>query len=506
MNKSILYSAVTAALAINIAACGSSGSDVAGIGGSGITPTGGVISSGTITGFGSIFVNGVEYETSSSTFDVDGDLDGVEDDLAVGMRVTVTGEVNDDGITGTATSVSYDDELQGPVSNLSDPDLDGVSRSFTVFGTTVSIDSTTTNFDVSDDIAAPVIFDFDSIEDGDHVEISGYIDSNGTLIATRVELKSQSFNPGTDTIELKGTITGLNNNTFSLSNIPGVTIDATAADIEDLPNNQLAEGAYVEVKGMCTDASCTTIDATKVEGESVDFDDDDDVELEGIITDYVSDSNFKVNGYPVDASSAQREPASLVLDNDLLVEVEGSISNGVLVASEIEQEGGEIKIAAFVAADSIDASAGSFDLEPVSGQTITVKIDTSTEIEDKNDESIDNPTELLNSLMPSDYLMVEGYADSTGTVIAASVKRDDEVKDVILQGVFTACSGDVTSGTVSVLGVDFPYDNNTKFEDEDESTYSDADQFCSALSPNSSIVKIKDEDQDGTADEIDKES
>ncbi len=69
MKKSILYSAITAATAISIAAC-SSGTDVAGIGGSGVT------SSGTITGFGSIFVNGVEFETSSSTFNVDDNPNG----------------------------------------------------------------------------------------------------------------------------------------------------------------------------------------------------------------------------------------------------------------------------------------------------------------------------------------------------------------------------------------------------------------------------------------------
>ena len=102
MKHSILHSAIAAAMAIGLAAC-SSGSDVAGIGGSGIT------SSGTITGFGSVYVNGVKFETSSSTFTID-DNPGIEDLLAVGMRVTVKGTLNADGVSGTATSVSYDDD------------------------------------------------------------------------------------------------------------------------------------------------------------------------------------------------------------------------------------------------------------------------------------------------------------------------------------------------------------------------------------------------------------
>lgn len=109
MKTSILFSTATLTSALLIAGCsGDSGiGGTAGIGGSGY------ISSGTITGFGSIFVNGVEFETSSSTFDVDDDNSLSESDLAIGMRVVVTGSVNADGITGTATSVTYDDDLEG---------------------------------------------------------------------------------------------------------------------------------------------------------------------------------------------------------------------------------------------------------------------------------------------------------------------------------------------------------------------------------------------------------
>ena len=43
---------------------------------------------GTISGFGSIIVNGVHYETSSSTFEID-DSPGSQDDLSVGDVVLV---------------------------------------------------------------------------------------------------------------------------------------------------------------------------------------------------------------------------------------------------------------------------------------------------------------------------------------------------------------------------------------------------------------------------------
>ena len=501
MNKLIIYCALATMAAFGTLSC-SSGSDVAGvdigIGGSGVTGVSGFKSSGTISGFSSVIVNGVVFDTSSSSFDVDGNPDGVESDLAIGMRVKVYGSINADGVSGIAESVSYDDELQGPVSALSPPDTDGVQRIFDVFGTTVLINSTTTNFDVAGDITTTETFDFNTIADKDHVEISGYYDSTGMLVATRVELVSQAFNPGNDIVEIKGTITGLNNTTFSLDTIPDLTIDASSAALEDLPNDQLSDGIFVEVVGRCTDAKCTTVIASLVEAESDDISSDDEVEIEGIITDYVDDSNFKVNGLRIDATTAVKEPLSLTLENDALVEVEGMFVNDVLVATNIKQEGGDIKIAATV--NSVETATNSVILEPVSGQTITVSIDISTEIEDEINETIDNPAELINNLMPGDYLIVEGFDDGTGTVIATSVKLDTLDK-VIVQGVISGC--DPTSGTIAVMNIAFPYDESTVFEDQNEGAFPDVSDFCAAVSPDSTLVKITDDEPDGFADEVD---
>ena len=502
MKKSIIYCAMATMAALGTLSC-SSGSDVAGIGGSGITTPSGYISAGPIDAFGSIYVNGVEFDTSSSTFDVDGNPDGVESDLAIGMRVKVYGSINADGVSGTADSVSYDDELQGPVSALSPPDTDGVRRIFDVFGITVLINSTTTNFDVSGDITTAEAFDFNTIADKDHVEISGYYDSAGVLVATRVELVSQAFNPGNDIVEIKGTITGLINTTFNLDSFPSLTIDASSAALEDLPNDQLSDGIFVEVIGRCTDAKCITVIASLVEAESDDISSDDAVEIEGIVTDYVDDSSFKVNGLPIDATTAVREPLSLILENDAIVEVEGMLVNGVLVATNVKQEGGEIKIAATV--NSVDTATSSVILEPVSGQTITVSIDNSTEIKDEINETIDNPAELINSLMAGDYLRVEGFDNGTGTVIANSVKRDS-VDKVIVQGVISACSGDPTSGTITVMNIAFPYDESTKFEDQNEDPFPDVSAFCAAVLLDSTLVKISDDEADGIANEVDIEN
>ncbi len=214
MNTKLTISTLSATIALTLAACGGSGGGgVAGIGGSGF------ISSGSITGFGSVFVNGVEFETDSSSFDVDG-APGSQDDLGIGMIVQVSGTINDDGVTGTATSIKFDDQLQGPVSGLAPFVAGDVKRTFTVLGVTVIIDSSSTTFDISGEDGIPLntVFNFETITNDNNVEISAFPNSNGELVATRIELKDITFDP-TSIVEVRGTITNPVNTSFTLNGL-----------------------------------------------------------------------------------------------------------------------------------------------------------------------------------------------------------------------------------------------------------------------------------------------
>lgn len=68
-------------------------------------PSTAVTTTGVITGFGSVHVNGVEFDTDSTDFDSDDDV-ADETELKVGQVVTLTGTKNDDGVTGTAENMS----------------------------------------------------------------------------------------------------------------------------------------------------------------------------------------------------------------------------------------------------------------------------------------------------------------------------------------------------------------------------------------------------------------
>jgi len=315
---------------IALAGCGGgggSGTNVAGIGGTGKTI------SGTITGFGSIFVNDVEYDIDNASFSIKEDNSpGLsETDLRVGMVVTLTG--SDDGTVGVASQVVYDNEIKGPVSNLTTVS-GGLKKSFSVFGLNVVVDVAGTKFDQG----STPNFSFATLAEGDIVEASGLFDSSNTLITTYIE-KTDDLDPGNNEVEIKGTPdrdAGIGE--FFILN--GVKVNIVAGtDLSDIPGNRVTATQFIEVKGILIKTNPDEVDASSIELEDDGIGSTDgEASIEGFVSEFVDNSNFKVSGQRVDATGATFVPAGLMLENDLRVEVEGTIVNGTLNAVKIEQE------------------------------------------------------------------------------------------------------------------------------------------------------------------------
>ncbi|MEA3244218.1 MAG: DUF5666 domain-containing protein [Pseudomonadota bacterium] len=324
-------SASLALVLVALSGCGGGGgsSTVAGIGGTG------KIASGTITDFGSIWVNGVEYDIDNASLEVNDDDSAVlsQDDLRIGMVVTVTAVV--EGSSGVASLVVYDNEIEGPVSGLTDPG-NGLTKSFSVIGVDVIVDSAGTEFD---DGEAPG-FSFATIANDDVVEISGFIDGSNILNATYIK-KTDDFLSGGSEVEFKGTAdAGTDAGAGDSFTLDGVTVNIRAdADLSEVPDERVTGAMFVEVEGMLTNDSPLTIDAFRIEQEEDGLEEDaGEAELEGFVSDFADNSNFRVDGQLVDASNAEFEPAGLVLSDGMKVEVEGTIEGGILNARKVEQE------------------------------------------------------------------------------------------------------------------------------------------------------------------------
>jgi hypothetical protein len=487
---------VTAGLLVGLfivvaAGCGSGGGGGGGSFAGGIGGTG-AVAQGAITGFGSIFVNGIEFETDSSSFDVDDDSVATEGDLALGMVVTVIGTINNDGVTGSASSVEYDDEVEGPVGNDPLEDADMITRTFTVFDVTVVVNKNATVFSNTS---------YESLARNDLVEVSGFYNEDGSLVATRVENEG-TLSLGVSEVELKGTVTGFNgSNVFILDGIT-VTFDGTT-DLSDVPGGVIENGQFVEVKGTLETA--TTVSATRIELEDEGFDDsEDNVSLEGFVTDFINTGNFKVSGQQVNASAAVFAPASLagsIADGDK-VEVEGPVEAGVLQAVGVEQRAGDVRVSAVVF--SRNTAAGTVTLTVVTGQPeLTVNIDSQTQLEDSRFEV--EPF-MLADINTGDFLDVEGYIDGSGNIIASQVQRDEPDR-IELRGPVDVppTAGDDFSGSVSVLGIVILTDGPTDFKNEFDGDISGS-IFYGQVS-DGDLVEFRDEQPaDGFAEEVEFEN
>ena len=473
---------ITLLLSLTLAACGSSG-------GSGETtpvPPSATAKSavGKITGFGSVYVNGVEYDTNGASYEVDDASASDDSALAVGMVVKVTGSVNADGRTGSASSVSYDDELEGIVEDLATDGEDPSIKTFTVMNTMVRVDQNSTNFDGEDDAA----FSFETIMNGDNVELSGEYDGD-ILVASYVEKQDSAD----DDFEAKGTVTEYDNaDHFVLVLKNGSTLDVTLAAGAEIPSAGIANDQYVEVEGTIPDpvGFPDSLLAMKVELEDNDHfgDDDDDVEIEGMLNYDTDTETWSVRDVTIAfGDRTEYKPESLmesIADGSaagLNVEVEGFYLDEVLQVEEIELEEDELEFKGDATVlESTGPRDGTVRLSfGVATGTVDVIVNGDTMFRD--DEAMEHFD--LDSIMDGAKVELEARRAADGSIIASSLHLEDDMGYEI-KGPLDA----IDDVSLTILGVIFSVNENTFFEN--------------GVPVNGDYVEVEDENADGYADSV----
>jgi hypothetical protein len=431
---------------------GGSSGGTSGIQGSGIAL-------GSITGFGSIFVNGVEWRTTSAQFTIDGQSGGREDQLRVGKVVTVRGTLDASGTTGSATTVDYSDSLEGPVSAKN-----VAAGTLLVLGQTVRI-TASTRFD--DNITPRALA---GIAVGDRIEVSGFPDAAGAVVASYVEKK-----PAAGAFEITGPVSNLNAGASTFS-INALTVDYSAATVS---NGTLAAGATVEVKGSTLLAS-GALRATSVEVKTgLGARSGDQLELEGYLTRFGSTADFDINGQRVATDSATRfELNGLPLALNAKVEAEGSVNSaGTLVARKVEvKRDASTRIVATI--ESLSAPATLRLLG------VTVTVDAGTQYEDK----AANPVRTLTfaALRVGDYLEVRGVEGATaGSMTAVQLERDD----LETRRELRAIARSPAEPNVTLLGQTVNLSGTTQFRDAADQPISRA-QFFSAIAGGNRLISL----------------
>ena len=440
---------------------------------------------GQITGFGSIYVNGVEYDTDGASYEVDDESASGDDALAVGMVVKIQGSVNANGTTGQADSVSYDDDIEGAVADLATDMNDPNVKTFKVMGVSVRATSTETNFEGEDDPD----FSFDTILEGDVVEVSGEFNGD-VLFASYIE-KQDALD---DEFEAKGTVDQYNSSdAFVLVLRNGSTLDVTIAPGAVIPSAGVADEQYVEVEGTIPDpvGAPNAILASKIELEDYDRigdDDDDEVEIKGTLNFDAESGQWSVMdvalSFDGDTEYSPEDLADAISDesaNGLFVEVEGDYVNDVLVVDEIELEEDDLEFKGDVREITVtEARDGTIKLS-FGAATGSVDVEVTADTMFLDDEAAEHFD--LYTLTTDDKVEIKARMADDGSIYASSLHLEDDLGYEI-EGPTEL----IDESSITVLGISFGLDMNTFFEN--------------GMPAAGDYVEVEDDDADGIADSV----
>lgn len=430
-------SAMALAIGLALSACGGGSSDGGGVAAGNSSGDSGTTAHGVVTGFGSVYVNGVKYEVEGNTaISVDGEA-ATESALQVGMLVTVQGTVNADGRTGSATSIKYADQLEGVVT-ANQLAADG-SGSLDVMGQDVRLTAETVFESKVAAVTSP-----QQIQAGNVVEVSGYASRGGAIVATRIEVKAAAQTPGRE-IEVKGVITNLTATSFTLG---GLSIDYSGVSNANLPGVALANGQYVEVKSTAVYTGVGALIATKIELEDSgvlghDGEAGEDLEVKGLVTAGYANGRFELNGRTVLVAATTRfeHGGTAQLQSGAKVKLEAHFNaDGELVADEIE----------FAPTTNLELE-GTLEAVDVTNGTVTVMgrlvhVNSSTLMLDES--AAERRRFSLNDLSVADSTRLELkiHVAANGEMVAVKLKRTEFSNEAKIKGAVTATDGLAVAG------------------------------------------------------------
>jgi hypothetical protein len=431
-------------------------------------------------------MNGVRWNTDSAEFEVEG-RSVSQQDLSVGMVVRIEGSRSADG-SATADRVIFESILRGPIHEIEALSPD--TRALTIFGLRALVSRADTQFDDTTLDALATGTTLDALATGQVVELSGLTNVEGDLEASHLRLRAIAAEVGITEVKATGIVEGHAGGSFVLGTSEIFFDESTLMD--DFGADGLRDGLRVRVEGilLANDAiQASEIESPRGRGQDDRF---DEVEFQGIVSDFVSDAEFEVADRPVDASGAVFIPDDPdLLRNGVRVEVEGRIDGaGVLIADKLKIRSNRVRVHAEVASDAdVDAGLGELLL-----LGIPIHVDGLTRVRDQRD-GVDGFG--LEDLLAGDFVEVRGIARSDGTVMATRLELKDP-DDLLLRGPVDMI--DRVEESFTIRGVLVRTRGTTVFRDANGGLLS-SDEFFS-LVESGRIVAVKD-DADGDETDLD---
>ena len=457
--KSVLV--FSALVALTVTACGDSDSTWTPVPLPVVTDEN-VVAVGPISGFGSVVVNGVTFDTANATVTMD-DEPGIVSGLRLGMIVSVGGTI--DATTGAvrASEISFVDDVEGPVSSI-----DRAASSFVVLGRTVFVDELT----VFENAA------FGDIEVGHVVEVSGLWRHEQQVQATFVRRVAFQFEAGM-TMQVKGEIDDLDigEQKFRIAtqwcNYSAAMLQLGGADIANGMYVQVTSTAMFQNNQMMAD----TVQARERNRERHRLCDGECLyDLIGYVTAFESTEDFEVDGQAVmatqDTTYVNGTADTLALD--VKVSIIGTINDaGVLVADRIV-----FHLPSLV---EIKGNVNGLDPETETVSVFGIAVQTNEFTLFRDHTTSGQPVFGFGDLNVGDRVEIRAVLDGD-TVIATRLERDEPSDVATLKALVET----IERPSITMLGVTVTSTQDTIFQNVAHIEI-DADEFFALVEPGSIV-------------------
>ncbi|MFK7994427.1 MAG: DUF5666 domain-containing protein [Granulosicoccus sp.] len=425
-----------------------------GIGGSGIRPvivTG--ATSGSISGFGSIFVNGGRFDTDNAIFLIN-DNPVSQGDLRIGMNVLAAVDFS----SNVASQVDYVASLIGPVDMVN-----VVDNAFQSMGQTVKLGGGTRYENIS----------LAEISPGMVLEVSGLRDATGRIFATFIRPA-----PDTTRFQLVGTVLSDLDERQMLT-ISGLTVNITQADLSQISTDELEFGDKVYVTADSTTYDSTgpslLVDSVRVALEPM-VAAGDRVEYEGMVSTFTSPFDFDIYWQPVSATDQTR----VEFQDGTLADLSMIMLNTRLEVEAIVQENGAYQASKIILIET-ENSTITGAIEQITPDTasftvlgLDIQVTDRTRYDGSSDDDADQDIGSFGELAVGDYVEID--ASFLGNrLIANAVEVDDPNDRAILEGPVTAL--DITPEKIDVMNIPISLDAQTSYENRDDEQISKEEFF-----------------------------
>ncbi|WP_273207750.1 DUF5666 domain-containing protein [Marinobacter subterrani] len=292
----------------------------------------------------------------------------------------------------------------------------------------------------------------DQLEKGMILKVEGDWDDSGEGRADRISYDDTLRGPVSgmswDDLSRTGSLTLLGQSIA----LDGKTVFRGATPTEIAANPQ---GYRVRVSAWRLDDGSFQASFVGARTISQDFDDNNEVEIEGVVGSLdTTAQTFTINGFPVNYTSAVGDDEFSLDDlaDGLIVEVEGRLEGGTLIAEEIDDEDDWFSNDD----DDVEITGSIYDFDAAGRQFVvngvSVQISGGTEFDDLRESSL------------ADGLFVKVDGDfRDGILVAREIEGRES--DAELDG--RVESIDLTSETLTVSGVRVRLTGNTLIDDDD---------------------------------------